>query len=155
LHTGLPAKAPGVPLRTAALVSRCSRGGDPAQRSERATVAAWKPFPSLASVGNHGQRYAVQETFPSRPMADGKGPTAMLSAFCSPSRYTQGKNATAALGSELLGLGLRGPALLVAGRSARRLLSSTWQTTFGEAGIEHAVHHFGGECSLAEIERVK
>src|SRR5262249_34942931 len=41
-----------------------------------------------------------------------------------------------------------------AGRSASRLLSSAWQTTFGEAGIAHAVHPFGGECSLAEIERV-
>ena len=79
----------------------------------------------------------------------------MLSVFCSPTRYTQGKNATASLGSEMLGLGLRGPAFVVAGRSAGRLLSSTWQTTFGEAGIEHAVHPFGGECSLAEIERVK
>ena len=44
---------------------------------------------------------------------------------------------------------------MVAGRSASRLLSPTWQTTFGEAGIEHAVHPFAGECSLAEIERVK
>jgi glycerol dehydrogenase len=79
----------------------------------------------------------------------------MLSVFCSPSRYTQGKNATASLGQEMIGLGLRGPALVVAGRSARRLLSSTWTTTFSEAGIEHAVHPFGGECSLAEIERVK
>src|SRR5215510_12292541 len=88
-------------------------------------------------------------------MADCKGPTAMLSVFCSPSRYTQGKNATASLGSEMLGLGLRGPALIVAGRSASRLLSSTWQTTFSEARIAHAIHPFGGECSLAEIERVK
>jgi glycerol dehydrogenase len=63
----------------------------------------------------------------------------MLSVFCSPSRYTQGKNATASLGSEMASLDLRGPALVVAGRSARRLLSSTWQATFGEAGIEHAV----------------
>jgi glycerol dehydrogenase len=79
----------------------------------------------------------------------------MLSVFCSPSRYTQGKNATASLGSEMLGLGLRGPALIVAGRSACRLLALAWQTTFAEARIEHAVHPFGGECSLAEIERVK
>ena len=48
----------------------------------------------------------------------------MLSVFCSPSRYTQGKNATASLGGEMLGLGLRGPALVVAGRSATKLLSS-------------------------------
>jgi glycerol dehydrogenase len=79
----------------------------------------------------------------------------MLSVFCSPSRYTQGKNATAALGNEMLGLGLLGPALIVAGRSASRLLCSTWQTTFREAGIEHAVYPFGGECCLAEVERVK
>jgi glycerol dehydrogenase len=79
----------------------------------------------------------------------------MLSVFCSPSRYTQGKNATASLGQEMTGLGLRGPALVVAGRSAARLLSDTWGRTFGEAGMAHAVHAFGGECSLAEIERVK
>ncbi len=79
----------------------------------------------------------------------------MLSVFCSPSRYTQGKNATAALGREMAGLGLRGPALIVAGRSAVRLLSATWEQTFREADCRFAVHPFGGECSLAEIERVK
>jgi glycerol dehydrogenase len=79
----------------------------------------------------------------------------MLSVFCSPSRYTQGKNATEALGREMAGLGLRSPALVVAGRSAVRLLAGTWERTFRESGIAHAVHPFGGECSLAEIERVK
>jgi glycerol dehydrogenase len=79
----------------------------------------------------------------------------MLSVFCSPARYTQGKDATASLGTEMAALGLRGPALVVAGRSAVRLLSPTWQATFGDAGIAHAVHPFGGECSPAEIERVK
>jgi glycerol dehydrogenase len=79
----------------------------------------------------------------------------MLSVFCSPSRYTQGKNATASLGKEMTGLGLRGPALILAGRSAIRLLSETWNRTFSEAGMAHAVYPFGGECSLAEIERVK
>lgn len=79
----------------------------------------------------------------------------MLSVFCSPARYTQGKNATASLGAEMVGLGLRGPALIVAGKSAIRLLAATWKTTFSEAKIEHAVHPFGSECSLAEIERVK
>ncbi len=79
----------------------------------------------------------------------------MLSVFCSPARYTQGKNATAALGQEMAGLGLRGPALIVAGRSAVRLLAGTWEETFGAAGIRHAVHPFGGECSLAEIQRVE
>jgi glycerol dehydrogenase len=79
----------------------------------------------------------------------------MLSVFCSPTRYTQGKNATTWLGTEMIGLGLQGPVLIVAGKSAIRLLTETWKTTFREAKIEHAVHPFGGECSLAEIERVK
>jgi len=79
----------------------------------------------------------------------------MLSVFCSPSRYTQGKNATASLGQEMATLGLHGPALIVAGRSAVRLLSAVWAVTLKEAGIAHAVHPFEGECSLAEIERVK
>jgi glycerol dehydrogenase len=79
----------------------------------------------------------------------------MLSVFCSPSRYTQGKNATASLGREMAGLGLEGPALILGGRSAIHLLTETWSRTFREAGMAHAVQPFGGECSLAEIERVK
>src|SRR5262249_8084352 len=79
----------------------------------------------------------------------------MLSVFCSPSRYTQGKNATASLGKEMVGLGLRGPALIIAGGSAIRLLTGIWKTTFREAEIDHAVHPFGCECSYAEIERLK
>ncbi len=79
----------------------------------------------------------------------------MLSVFCSPPRYTQGKNATAMLGAEMAGLGLNGPALIVGGRSPIRLLADTWKRTFAESGIAYAVHEFGGECSLAEIERIK
>lgn len=52
-------------------------------------------------------------------------------------------------------LGLRGPALIVAGRSAIRLLAATWANTLGEAEVTHAVHAFGGECSHAEIEQAK
>lgn len=79
----------------------------------------------------------------------------MLSVFSSPSRYTQGKNATAELGKEMKALGLEGPALIIAGRSALKLLSETWKQSLGAAGIKHNVHPFGGECSLAEIERGK
>lgn len=79
----------------------------------------------------------------------------MLSVFCSPSRYTQGKHATTQLGSEMAYLGLHGPALILAGSSAIRLLSDVWTATFREAKITHVVQRFGGECSLAEIERVK
>jgi glycerol dehydrogenase len=79
----------------------------------------------------------------------------MLSVFSSPSRYTQGKNATAELGKEMKVLGLEGPALIIAGRSALKLLSETWKQSLGAASIKHNVHPFGGECSLAEIERGK
>ncbi len=78
----------------------------------------------------------------------------MLKVFCSPGRYTQGKNATAALGRELTTLGLHGPALIVAGRSAARQLAETWTTSLGQAGISHEVFPFGGECSLTEIEKI-
>ena len=44
----------------------------------------------------------------------------MLTVFCSPSRYTQGSNATLSLGKEMATLGLAGPALIVAGKSAIR-----------------------------------
>lgn len=78
----------------------------------------------------------------------------MLSVFCSPSRYTQGRGATANLGAEMKGLGLPAPALIVAGRSARSLLAETWRTSLGEAGYGYSVHEFGGECSHAEVARI-
>ncbi len=78
----------------------------------------------------------------------------MLSVFSSPGRYTQGRNATAALGQEMTRIGLAGPALIVAGQSAARLLSDTWAQTLGAAGIAYAVHPFGGECSTAEVDEV-
>jgi len=77
----------------------------------------------------------------------------MLKVFCSPARYTQGRNATAHLGTEIKGLGLEGPALIVAGKSAIKLLSDTWAKTFAEAGISYTVFAFRGECTGAEIER--
>jgi len=79
----------------------------------------------------------------------------MLQIFCAPSRYTQGRNATAHLGEEIVNLGLGGPALLIAGRSAVSLLSGIWATSLGEAGIAYSVFAFGGECSASEIGRGK
>lgn len=78
----------------------------------------------------------------------------MLSIFCSPARYTQGKNATTFLGREMSTLGMEGPALIVAGRSARSLLSEVWCASLGEVGIAYHVHSFGGECSASEINRI-
>jgi glycerol dehydrogenase len=77
----------------------------------------------------------------------------MLKVFCAPARYTQGPHATAQLGSEIRNLGLEGPALIVAGGSAIRLLSDAWAGTFAEAGMRYEVFHFGGECTAGEIHR--
>lgn len=79
----------------------------------------------------------------------------MFSVFSSPARYTQGMNATRMLGREMAGLELRGPALIVAGRSARAQLSDTWKQTLGEVDCSYGIHSFGGECSLAEILRIR
>ena len=49
----------------------------------------------------------------------------MFSVFSSPARYTQGINATQNLGGEMSYLGIEGPALIVAGRSAQARLSDT------------------------------
>src|SRR4051794_4350579 len=79
--------------------------------------------------------------------------TPMLKVFCAPARYTQGPHATAQLGVEIRNLGLDGPALIIAGRAAIRLLSETWTKCFGDAGMRHEVFRFGGECAAAEIRR--
>ena len=79
----------------------------------------------------------------------------MHTVFCSPSRYTQGSNSTLSLGKEMTTLGLGGPALVLAGNSAITLLSETWRLSLGEAGFAFQVYRFGGECSIAEIDRVK
>ncbi len=79
----------------------------------------------------------------------------MLSVFSSPTRYTQGRDATRSLGAEMATLGLQGPVLLIAGRSARRLLEKTWRESLGDSGFEHSIFDFGGECTHAEIERAK
>ena len=77
----------------------------------------------------------------------------MLKVFCAPARYTQGFHATEHLGAEIRNLGLEGPALIVAGRSAIRLLSETWAKSFADAGMRFEVFRFGGECTAAEIRR--
>src|SRR5215472_16499753 len=79
----------------------------------------------------------------------------MLTVFCSPSRYTQGANSTLSLGKEMATLGLAGPALIVAGKTAISFLSETWRLSLEGAGFAYQVYGFGGECSISEIERVK
>jgi glycerol dehydrogenase len=77
----------------------------------------------------------------------------MLKVFCAPARYTQGPRATEQLGTEIRDLGLEGPAVIVAGRSAIRLLSETWSKAFATVEMRHVTFPFGGECTAAEIRR--
>lgn len=79
----------------------------------------------------------------------------MLAVLAAPGRYVQGKNATTALGHEMQQRGLEGPALIVAGQSAIRLLADVWQQCLRAAGIAPSVHAFGGECSWLKIERIQ
>lgn len=74
----------------------------------------------------------------------------MLSVFCSPSRYVQGRDATQSLGEHLAHVGLTGPALIIASPRTQARLSDAWARAF--AGREYAVHTFGGECTQAEID---
>jgi glycerol dehydrogenase len=76
----------------------------------------------------------------------------MLSLFCAPARYIQGREATRQLGPEMAKLGLSGPALVIAGRAAAATLSETWKESFGAAGFSFQVRPFGGECSAPEID---
>ena len=77
----------------------------------------------------------------------------MNKVFCAPARYTQGPRATGQLGTEMRNLGLEGPALIVAGRSAIRLLAETWAKTFAAEGMTYEIFPFGAECTAAEIRR--
>lgn len=77
----------------------------------------------------------------------------MLSVFCCPARYVQGRDATRSLAVELQRLGLSGLALIIASRSARKLAQAAWAETFPRAGLDYAVFDFRGECSFAEISR--
>ena len=79
----------------------------------------------------------------------------MFNVFSSPSRYTQGVNATQVLGREMAGLGIEGPALIVAGRSAAAQLSDIWKQTLGEVDCRYSIHGFAGECSFTEILRIR
>lgn len=79
----------------------------------------------------------------------------MLSVFCSPARYVQGRDATRNLGIEIDALGLGKRAFLVAGKQALKHLELTWEEALTEANISYALSEFTGECSRQEIDRLK
>ena len=78
----------------------------------------------------------------------------MNTIFCSPLRYTQGLDATQALGTELSVLGLKGPVLIVTSGSPRQRLESVWRQTLGTEGISFSIVDFAGECTREEVARL-
>ena len=74
--------------------------------------------------------------------------------FCSPLRYVQGDGVTGRLALEMAVLGIHGPVLVVAGRSAVAALAPVWAAAMSAAGWHHHVRAFGGECTAAEIDAV-
>ncbi len=77
----------------------------------------------------------------------------MLNIFCSPSRYVQGRDATAELGAQMSHVGLQGPAYIVASERIHELLGAAWRTGLGDTGFDYLVGGFGGECSAAAIDQ--
>lgn len=77
----------------------------------------------------------------------------MLSVFCSPSRYVQGRGATATLGEQMAHVQVPGPVLVIASAGNVERLSAIWGETLPAAGYDYRVHEFGGECSQPEIDR--
>lgn len=76
----------------------------------------------------------------------------MLTIFCAPSRYVQGENATAELGTQLRHLGLTNNAFIVASRRTADAMADAWQQALAGEGISYTTHVFGGECSQPEID---
>ncbi len=79
----------------------------------------------------------------------------MLSIFCAPARYVQGRDATSYLGQEIKKLGLSGPLAIIAGKHAYNELASVWKDTFEAEGFKYILIDFGSECSDFEIKRCK
>jgi glycerol dehydrogenase len=73
----------------------------------------------------------------------------MLSIFCAPARYVQGPHATDSLGPEMSKLGLAGKVLIVAGKSALKLLRESWESRLSASGFSVSI-----ECSKNEIDRL-
>lgn len=78
----------------------------------------------------------------------------MLKIFCSPSRYVQGSNATAELGTQMSVVGLTGPAFIIASPRAVAAMEDTWRESLSGHSIEFTVGEFSGECSMSEIDRL-
>lgn len=77
-----------------------------------------------------------------------------LKVFVAPLRYVQGPYALLRMGEQLEALGVMNPLILVS-PSARKAVGPTIMEGLNTKRIAYAFVDFGGECTWAEIERVK
>ena len=77
-----------------------------------------------------------------------------LKVLIAPLRYVQGPNALLQIGEQLQVLGIKNP-LVLASRSAKKVVEPVLAEGLGSKGIAHALIEFGGESTWREIERVK
>lgn len=79
----------------------------------------------------------------------------MLKVFRSPARYVQGRDATLDLAKIMQDMGISGQPLMIVGGAMRATLEPLWRESFGSLGVGFDIYDFGGECSFAEIDRIK
>lgn len=77
-----------------------------------------------------------------------------MQVFCSPLRYVQGIHASSQLAQQMDAVGMHGPVLIVAGKSARAQAESFWRQSMEQMGWEFTIHDFTKECTPEEIEAV-
>lgn len=77
-----------------------------------------------------------------------------MQVFCSPLRYVQGIHASSQLAQQMDAVGMQGPVLIVAGKSARAQAESFWRQSMEQMGWQFAIHDFTRECTPEEIEAV-
>ncbi|MCH9611807.1 MAG: Glycerol dehydrogenase [Chlamydiia bacterium] len=77
-----------------------------------------------------------------------------LKVYAGPSRYVQGPGAFSQLGQEIIGIGLKGKALVIASPHAEKVSRPMWEPSMQKAGIEFCFLPFSGECTLTQISKV-
>eukprot|EP01083_Nonionella_stella_P071537 192183_1 len=81
-------------------------------------------------------------------------PLSDLKTFASPENYVQGKDAISYLGEQMIKMDLKGPVLVVSSPCPRLCLESKWTKSLSESGFDFANFEFGGNCTVAEAERI-
>lgn len=75
--------------------------------------------------------------------------------YAGPARYVQGRGAFRLIGSQITSLGIQGKALIVISRTAESITRPLWEKSLKEEGIEFSIYLFSGECSDAEINKIR